>query len=116
MVVGNNELTATQNAGKLLAILIVITMQRYNAGRIARWSTSMASLEAAGSHHRVSACALLPRRLMVNKFEGNTQNTNKTQLLASNYDTVHFCLLHVYENFGTQNGLSNQLIDATSFV
>ena len=87
MVVGNNKLTATQNAGKLLAILIVITMQRYNAGRIARWSTSMASLEAAGSHHRVSACALLPRRLMVNKFEGNTQNTNKTQLLASNYGT-----------------------------
>ncbi len=51
---------------------------------------------------------------MVDEFEWNTQNTNKTQLLASNYGT--FQSLNVYENFGTQNGPSTQLIDATSFV
>ena len=75
MVVGNNELTTTQNAGKLLAILIVISMQRYDAGHIAQWSTSMASLEAAGSHHQVSACALLPRRL---PWSTNLKETHKT--------------------------------------
>jgi hypothetical protein len=40
MVVGNNESTTTTNADKLLAILMAMAMQRYNARRIARWSTS----------------------------------------------------------------------------
>jgi len=35
MVVGDNESTATKNAGKLMAILIAMAMQRYNAGHIA---------------------------------------------------------------------------------
>ena len=48
MVVGDNELTATKNAGESLAILIAIQMRRYNTGCIARWSTSMASLKATG--------------------------------------------------------------------
>ena len=43
-----------------------------------------------------------------------TQNTNKTQLLASNYST--FRALVIRENFIPQNGPSTQLIDATSFV
>ena len=51
---------------------------------------------------------------MVNKFEWNTQNTNKTQILASNYGT--FWSLIVCENFETRNGPSTQLIDVTSFV
>jgi hypothetical protein len=34
---------------------------------------------------------------MVKEFESNTQNTNKTQLLASNYGT--FRVLVVCENF-----------------
>jgi hypothetical protein len=51
---------------------------------------------------------------MVDEFEQNTQNTNKTQLLASNYGT--FWSLVVCENFGTQNGPITQLVDATSFV
>jgi hypothetical protein len=51
---------------------------------------------------------------MVNKFVETTQNTNKTQLLASNYGT--FWSLVVYENFIPQNGPSTQLIDVTSFV
>jgi hypothetical protein len=32
MVVGDNESTATKNAGKSLAISIAMAMQRYNAG------------------------------------------------------------------------------------
>jgi hypothetical protein len=46
MVVGDNELTATTNAGGLMAISIAMAMQRYDAGRIARWNISRASLEA----------------------------------------------------------------------
>ncbi len=36
MVVGENESTATKNAGESMAISIAMAMQRYNAGRIAR--------------------------------------------------------------------------------
>ena len=35
MVVGDNELTATKNAGDLMAILIAMAMQRYDVRRIA---------------------------------------------------------------------------------
>ena len=48
------------------------------------------------------------------KIVENTQNTNKTQLLASNYGTNW--LLVAYENFTPQNGHSTQLIDAMSCV
>ena len=50
------------------------------------------------SHHIALAAA------MVKEFEWNTQNTNETQLLASNYGT--FWLLVVCENFVPQNGPS----------
>jgi hypothetical protein len=40
MVVGNDESTTTKNVGKLLAISIAMQTQRYDAGHIARWSTS----------------------------------------------------------------------------
>ena len=36
MVVGNNDLTATKNAGELMAILIAMAMQQYDVGHIAR--------------------------------------------------------------------------------
>jgi hypothetical protein len=36
MVVGNNESTATKNAGESLAIMIAMVMQRYDAGHIAQ--------------------------------------------------------------------------------
>jgi len=62
MVVGDNESTATKNAGKSMAISIAMAMQRYNAGRIARWSTSGASLKATRCRHWSSACAVSPRR------------------------------------------------------
>ena len=51
---------------------------------------------------------------MVIKFIETTQNTNKTQLSASNYST--FQVLFISENFITQNGPSTQLIDAASFI
>jgi hypothetical protein len=59
--------------------------------------------------HRIA-----PAAAMVNKFVETTQNTNKTQLLASNYGT--FQALVVCENFIPKNGPSTQIIDATSFV
>ncbi len=40
MVVGNNESTKTKNADESLAISMATAMQRYDARRIARWSTS----------------------------------------------------------------------------
>jgi hypothetical protein len=60
MVVANNKIDETKNAGKLTTILMAMAMQRYNAGRIAQWSTSMDSLKATGCHHQASACAILP--------------------------------------------------------
>ena len=62
MVVGDNKSTATKNAGESMAISIAMAMQWYDAGRIAQWITSGASLEATGCSHWVSACAVLPRR------------------------------------------------------
>ena len=51
---------------------------------------------------------------MVDAFVETTQNSNKTQLLASNYST--FQSLVVYEKFAPLLGPSTQLINATSFV
>ena len=51
----------------------------YDVGRIARWSTSRALLECL---RRIALVAA-----MVDKFVENTQNTNKTQILASKYGT-----------------------------
>ena len=36
MVVANNEIDETKNAGKSMAISMAMAMQRYDAGRIAR--------------------------------------------------------------------------------
>jgi hypothetical protein len=55
-----------------------------------------------------------PAAAMVNKFIITTQNTNKTQLLASNYGK--FPALVFCENVIPQNEPSTQLIDATSCV
>ncbi len=57
---------------------------------------------------------IAPVAAMVNEFVETTQITNKTQLLASNYDT--FWALINSEYFILQNGPSTQLIDAMSFV
>jgi hypothetical protein len=57
---------------------------------------------------------IAPAATMVNEFVENTLNTNKTQLLTSNYGT--FRALVISENFIPQHGPSAQLIDATSFI
>ncbi len=62
MVVANNEIGDNKNAGKSTKISVAMAMQRYDARRISRWSTSSASLEANGCRHRASACAVSPRR------------------------------------------------------
>ena len=59
---GNNKSATIKNAGESLAISIAMRMRRYDAGLIARWSTSRASLEATGCRHQVSARIALPRR------------------------------------------------------
>ena len=57
---------------------------------------------------------IAPMAAIVDKFIETTQNTNKTQLLLSNYST--FRAQVISENFIPQNGPSTQLIDAASFV
>jgi hypothetical protein len=49
MEVGDNESTATKNAGELLAISIAMQMRWYETGRIARWSTPRASIKIASN-------------------------------------------------------------------
>ncbi len=51
-------------------------------------------------HHRSSACAV-SAATMVKEFKSNTQNTNKTQLLPSNYGT--FWSLVVCDNFNPKS-------------
>jgi hypothetical protein len=83
MVLGNDESTTTTKLGELLEISIAMVMQQYDAGRIARWSTSRASLEATGCRHRSSVCAVSSKPPPWSK---NSNETHK-QLLASNYGT-----------------------------
>ena len=44
--------------GESLAISIAMRMRRYDARRIARWSTSQASIDATG-HHIVAAAVMV---------------------------------------------------------
>ena len=72
-----------------MAISIAMAMQRYDAGRIARQSTSRASLEATRCHHRSSARIISPRRP---PWSTNSLKQHKT-LTKHNYQlatTVHF--------------------------
>ncbi len=75
MVVGDNESTATKNAGDSMAISIAIEINWYDAGRIAQWSTSRASLKATGCCHRLSACIVSPWRP---PWSNNSNQTHKT--------------------------------------
>jgi len=71
--VGDNDIGDDKNAGKSTTILMAMAMQRYDAGRIARWSTSRASLEANGCRHMLPSDECLHRiataAAMVNDFE-----------------------------------------------
>jgi hypothetical protein len=80
MVVGDNKSTTTKNAGESMAISIAMAMQWYDAGLIARWITSGASLKATGCSHQASACAVLPRRPL---WSTNSLKQHKT--LTKNY-------------------------------
>jgi len=60
--VGDNDIGDDKNAGKSTTISMAMLMQRYDAGRIAPWSTSRASLEANECRHWVSARIASPRR------------------------------------------------------
>jgi len=113
--VGDNEIGDDKNEGKSLAISIAMAMQRYNAGRIARGEHVQG---ITGSHCMPPSgkclCRIAPAAAMVNEFVETTQNTNKTQFLASNYGT--FRALVISENFIPHNGPSTPVIDAMSFV
>jgi hypothetical protein len=70
MAVGDNESMATKNAGESMAISIAMAMQRYDAGRIAQWSTSSGF---ARSHWMPPSAKCLrcitPAAAMVREFE-----------------------------------------------
>ena len=115
MVVGDsdNESTTTKNVGKLLAISIAMRMRWCNAGHIAQWSFSWASLKATGCRHRVSACIALPPRppLSTNSVE-NSKHEQKTILSELTYGRPKPKPMRIL----SQIGPSTQLFDATSFV
>ena len=114
MVVANNEINETKNAGKLTTISMAMVMQRYDAGRIARWSTSRDSLEATGCSHRASVCAVLPRQT---PWLTNSNKTHKT-LTKHNFYLATIMLFTSIKLliFVTRKGPSTHVIDATSFV
>ena len=83
MLMGDNKSATTKNAGKLLAILIAMQMPWCDAGHIARWSTSRASLDATGCRHGASAHIALPRRLPRLTILVKNTFINKKLFLAS---------------------------------
>ena len=94
MVVGDNESTATKNAG-----------DRWQFRLPGQWSGTTRGASPDGAHpgrHWMPPsveclCRITPAAAMVKEFESNTHKTNKTQLLPSNYGT--FWSLVVCENF-----------------
>jgi hypothetical protein len=76
MLVGNNESATTKNAGKSLVFSIAMQMRRCDVGRIARWRTSRASIEAIGCCHWASAGG---HHIMVDNFG------QKHKTLTKNY-------------------------------
>ena len=87
MVVGNSKSTATKNAGKLMAILIAMEMQRYECGvhgpieHIQGFTRSHWMPPLVNCLHSIALTVAV-----VDEFKRNTQTlpTTKTQLLASN--------------------------------
>jgi hypothetical protein len=86
---------------------------RYGARHATQWSTSVASCEATRCHHWACARAISARRTPWSSLSLSCQNTNKTQLLASDYHTFYLAELNI---FVTRKGPSTHVIDATSFV
>ena len=73
----------------------------------------MASSKAPKRRHRASARAVLPRRPPWASMAATQQTQQKTQLLASDYDTFYLAKVVI---FVTRNGPPTQVIDATSGV
>jgi hypothetical protein len=62
---GQQRYRRDKKSGQLTTISMAMVIQRYDMGRIARWSTSRASLEATACCHWASACAVLPLWLLM---------------------------------------------------
>jgi hypothetical protein len=115
MVGGNNESTTTKNVGGIAGDFDCHADAAVRRGA----HRPMEPVQGfTGSHWMPPSCKCLrriaPAAVMVNEFVATTQNTNKTQLVASNYST--FRALINSENFIPQNGPSTQLIDVASFI
>ena len=112
MVGGNNESTPIKNVGRIAGNFRLPCrrggMTQGTSPDGARPELHWKPLDAKCLRR------IAPAAAMVNEFIETAQNTNKTQLLASNYST--FRALINSENFIPQNRPSTQLIDATSFV
>ncbi len=69
MVVANNKIDETKNAGKSMMISMAMAMQRYNARRIARLSTSR--LQSSHCTLPSGECLrrIAPAAAMVDDFE-----------------------------------------------
>ena len=77
----NNESINTKKSCESLAILIAVQVPRYKVGRIARWSTSGASLKAIGCRHWFECMRRIsPAATIGDEFVETMQNTNNTQL------------------------------------
>jgi hypothetical protein len=77
------KLMTTKNTHQRLAISKAMHIRWCNAGRIAQWSTSVASCKATRCHHWASARAVLPRRPPWSTISKRKKNTTITQLLSS---------------------------------
>ena len=113
-VLSNHE--AHQKVGRISAPIAVKLLGKQLVAMLMAMAMQMEhiqcyTLEATGCHHWGCIAQVTA---MVNEFVETTQNTNKTQILASNYGTNQS--LVVYENFMPQNEPSSQFIDVTSPV
>ena len=69
MVVGNNESMTTKNADESLAISMAMAMQRYDARRIAQWSTSRLHSKPLDATSGKCLCRIAQAAAMVDNVE-----------------------------------------------
>ncbi len=113
MVVGNNKSMATKTTANRWQFWLSWRCSDTTRGASPNGAypgLHSKPLDAAIGRVPVPHC---PGGAMVNKFKWNTQNTNKTQFLASNYGT--FWSLVVCENFNLKtNPLFSSLMQQAS--
>jgi hypothetical protein len=85
------KLRTTKNTRQTLVILIPMGMRWYDAGRITRWSTSRASLEATVCHPLAGEClhCIAVEAAMVDEIVAKHITITKHNLLTSNYCTFY---------------------------